>query len=181
MHHATGQNSMDWAILALGRFRTYSIFFVQPATTGTGYFLSGLVDFSGIGHCKIVIRYRFGHSYFVMKTKRKLVPKSSTIDGTRHTNDVNVVERDLCQNVCGVGNSSCFPTASPKRQCIRQLLEPMLHSDPHMYVSGMPAHVSEMLDATHGQQQPQRASTSNVNRPSISNHGLYAAEFQSFV
>ncbi|GKF58490.1 hypothetical protein Tco_0172027 [Tanacetum coccineum] len=42
-------------------------------------------------------------------------------------------------------------------------------------------HVSEMLDATHGQQQPQRASTSNVNRPSISNHGLYAAEFQSFV
>ncbi|GJX75127.1 hypothetical protein Tco_0313722 [Tanacetum coccineum] len=52
------------------------------------------------------------------------------------------------------------------------------------YVNGnalLYAHVSEMMDATYGQQQPQRASTSNVNRPSISNHGLYAAEFQSFV
>ncbi|GJS58666.1 hypothetical protein Tco_0653450 [Tanacetum coccineum] len=92
-----------------------------------------------------------------MKTKRKLVPKSSTIDGNRHVDDVNVVERDLFQNVCGVGNSGCF--------CIRQL-DPMLHSDPQMYVSGMPV-------ATYGQERPQLASTSNVNRPSISNHGPY--------
>ncbi|GJS58663.1 hypothetical protein Tco_0653447 [Tanacetum coccineum] len=42
----------------------------------------------------------------------------------------------------------------------------MLHSDPQMYVSGM-------LVATYGQEWPQLASTSNMNRPSISNHGPY--------
>ncbi|GJS58669.1 zinc finger, CCHC-type containing protein [Tanacetum coccineum] len=61
-------------------------------------------------------------------------------------------------------HSGLFSTVAPKDSYTQ--LDPMLHSDPQMYVSGMPV-------ATYGQERPQLASTSNVNRPSISNHGPY--------
>ncbi|GJU92135.1 hypothetical protein Tco_1304558 [Tanacetum coccineum] len=50
-----------------------------------------------------------------MKTKRKLVPKCTPVCGDAGSVQGNVVGRDLCHDVCGVG-----PSVSPKRQCVRE-------------------------------------------------------------
>nr|GEU51292.1 hypothetical protein [Tanacetum cinerariifolium] len=49
-----------------------------------------------------------------MKTKRKLIPKSTHTHGDPDGNRGNVGNRDLFDDVCGVG-----PSVSPKRHCVR--------------------------------------------------------------
>ncbi|GJZ21330.1 hypothetical protein Tco_0558369 [Tanacetum coccineum] len=90
-----------------------------------------------------------------MKTKRKLVPKSTAKSGSQCTGDGNVGVRDLRKDV--YGSSS----VSPKRQCIHQA-DSMLRSDPQLHMSGTPA-------AMCCQQRMQLASIRNVNVPSIGN------------
>nr|GEY30103.1 DNA helicase [Tanacetum cinerariifolium] len=53
--------------------------------------------------------------FVLMKTTRKLVPKCTPVRGDAGSVQGNVVRRDLCDDVCGVGLS-----ASPKRQCVHQ-------------------------------------------------------------
>ncbi|GJY66947.1 hypothetical protein Tco_0469185 [Tanacetum coccineum] len=60
-------------------------------------------------------KYRFPNTYDIMKTKRKLVPKSTAVSNSSRTGQGNVVVRDPCDSIDGLG-----PGVSPKRQCVRQ-------------------------------------------------------------
>ncbi|GJT16480.1 DNA helicase [Tanacetum coccineum] len=57
--------------------------------------------------------FRFMSKFVVMKTKRKLIPKSTHTHGDADGVRGNVGNRDLCDDVYGVG-----PSVSPKRHCV---------------------------------------------------------------
>ncbi|GJR71463.1 hypothetical protein Tco_0083828 [Tanacetum coccineum] len=81
-----------------------------------------------------------------MKSKRKLVPKSTAVS-------------DIPRTGQGVG-----PSVSPKRQCICQS-DSELRCDPQLQVSGM------AVANIDGEQRLQLTSAGNVNRHSVSNRG----------
>ncbi|GJS88090.1 DNA helicase [Tanacetum coccineum] len=68
----------------------------------------------------------------IMKTKRKLVPKSNAVSNTLRSVEENVVFRDLCHNVDDVG-----PSVVPKKQFVRQPDLESLHSNENVVVRNL--------------------------------------------
>ncbi|GJS68023.1 DNA helicase [Tanacetum coccineum] len=78
------------------------------------------------------MRYHCPNTDVIMKTKRKLVPKSNAVSNTLRSVEENVVFRDLCHNVDDVG-----PSVVPKKQFVRQPDLESLRGDENVVVRNL--------------------------------------------
>ncbi|GKE07359.1 hypothetical protein Tco_1399377, partial [Tanacetum coccineum] len=85
-----------------------------------------------IGSRHVLMRYHCPNTDVIMKTKRKLVPKSNAVSNTLRSVEENVVFRDLCHNVDDVG-----PSVVPKKQFVRQPDLESLRSDENVVVRNL--------------------------------------------
>ncbi|GKF15091.1 hypothetical protein Tco_0056553 [Tanacetum coccineum] len=85
-----------------------------------------------IGSRHVLMRYHCPNTDVIMKTKRKLVPKSNAVSNTLRSVEENVVFRDLCHNVDDVG-----PSIVPKKQFVRQPDLESLRSDENVVVRNL--------------------------------------------
>ncbi|GKA16999.1 ribonuclease H-like domain-containing protein, partial [Tanacetum coccineum] len=104
----------------------------STAVTGLGSNPTAGVAFRHIGSRHVLMRYHCPNTDVIMKTKRKLVPKSNAVSNTLRSVEENVVFRDLCHNVDDVG-----PSVVPKKQFVRQPDLESLRGDENVVVRNL--------------------------------------------
>nr|GEX60138.1 hypothetical protein [Tanacetum cinerariifolium] len=88
--------------------------FVGPISTLRVY-MDKLLHLLYKNYSNFTLNFDMTYRLALMKTKRKLVPKSTVVSNSAGSGQGNAVAQDGYDNVCGVG-----PTVPPKRQCVRQ-------------------------------------------------------------